>query len=60
MPGDAVIEMELVEQLALITPSPPHHRVASTADSDQTTQSLFGRHLNAFIDSIDPRPTLDD
>jgi hypothetical protein len=36
---------------------PPHHRAASAADSDQRTESPFGWHLNAFIDSIDPQRT---
>ena len=49
---DAVVEVELVEEPALIPPLPPHHRAVSVADSDQTTESPFGRHLNAFIDSI--------
>jgi hypothetical protein len=51
--GNAVVEMELVEQPALIASPPPHHRAASTADSDQRTESPFGWPLNAFIDSID-------
>jgi hypothetical protein len=50
--GDAVIKVELVEQPTLIAPLSPHHSAASAADSDQRTESLFGRHLNAFIDSI--------
>ncbi len=32
---DAVIEVKLVEQPALIASSPPHHRAASAPDTDQ-------------------------
>jgi hypothetical protein len=53
----SMVEVELVEEPALIPPLPPHHRAVSVADSDQTTESPFGRHLNAFIDSIDPSRT---
>jgi hypothetical protein len=50
--GNAVVEVELVEQLALIASLPPHHLAASAANSDHPTESPFGGHLNAFIDTI--------
>ena len=54
---DTVIEMELVEQLALVPSAPPHHRPVLRRQSSQQTESPFGVTLNAFIDSIDPNRT---
>ena len=50
---NAIIETELVEQLALVPPPPPHHRrIPRRRRSPQQTESPFGATLNAFIDSI--------
>jgi hypothetical protein len=54
---NAVIETELVEQLALVPPLPTHHRPVLHRRSRQQTESSFGATLNAFIDSIDPERT---
>jgi hypothetical protein len=47
-----IIELELVEQLALVPPLPTHHRPVPRRRSRQQTESPFGATLNAFIDSI--------
>ena len=49
---NAIIEAELVEQLALVPPLPTHHRPSPPSPISEQTESLFGGHLNAFIDSI--------
>jgi len=49
---NAIIEAELVEQLALVPPLPTHHRPVLRRRSPQQTESPFGATLNAFIDSI--------
>jgi len=54
---NAIIEAELVEQLALVPPLPTHHRPVPRRRSRQQTESPFGATLNAFIDSIDPNRT---
>jgi len=52
---DAIFEPEVVEQLALITLAPTHHRPAPLrCQATQKTESAFARHLKPFIDSIDP------
>jgi hypothetical protein len=54
---NAIIEAELIEQLTLVPPLPPHHRRIPVANLPQQTESPFGASLNAFIDSIDPKRT---
>jgi hypothetical protein len=49
---NAIVEAELVEQLALVPPPPTHHRPALRHRSPQQTESPFDATLNAFIDSI--------
>jgi hypothetical protein len=49
---NAIIEAELVEQLAMVPPLPTHHRPVLRRQSPQQTESPFGTSLNAFIDSI--------
>jgi hypothetical protein len=49
---NAIIEAELIEQLALVPPPPPHHCRIPRRRSLQQTESPFGPALNAFIDSI--------
>src|SRR5665648_741344 len=51
---NAIIEAELVEQLALVSPLPTHHPPVLRRRCPQQTESPFGANLNAFIDSIDP------
>jgi hypothetical protein len=47
--GDAVVEMELVEQPRLVRRLPPSIIAApSVAESDQTTESPFGRLSTPF------------
>jgi len=55
--GNAIIEAKLVEQPALVPPLPTHHRPVLRRRSPQLTESPFGATLNAFIDSIDPKPS---
>jgi hypothetical protein len=54
---NAIIEVELVEQLALVPLLPTHHRQIPRRRSPRQTESPFGASLNAFIDSIDPKQT---
>jgi hypothetical protein len=49
---NAIIEAELVKQLALVPPLPTHHRPVLRRRSPQQTESPFAPSLNAFIDSI--------
>ena len=48
---NAIIEAELVEQLALVPLLPAHLRPVLHRRSPQQTKSPFGATLNAFIDS---------
>jgi hypothetical protein len=50
--GNAIIEVKLVEQPALVPPPPPIIAESPVADLPQQTESPFGAALNAFIDSI--------
>jgi hypothetical protein len=52
-----VSRWKLVEQPALIASASPHHRLPSATNSDPGSESPFGAHLNAVIDSIGQKPT---
>jgi hypothetical protein len=45
---NAIIEAELVEQLALVPPLPTHHRPVLRRRSPQQTESPFAASLNAL------------
>src|SRR5262249_56231 len=53
---DALLELEQVEQMALIACLPPHHG-ESPSLYPQATESLFARFHEPFFNAIDPTGT---
>src|SRR5262245_9699582 len=55
--GNSIIEVELVEQLALIALQPPHH-CKPLPQCGATTESLFADDSNGLLQQNRPQPAL--
>jgi hypothetical protein len=54
---DAVLKIEEIKELVLISVLPTHHDQASAAANRQQTESLVAKNHEGFFNIIDPKRT---